>query len=296
MRIWMMTVLLALAPAAEAEAEGGKLGWLRAHEIVDLWQDFSVNDDIIAEDYAGFVRAVDLDGDGTDEIVYLNSSYCIGSSSDCPNSIDVLRKRVPGKTPSIGRRVDEWEARARKTGYVPDAGEQIPGEVMELQTKGNRIDVTFVVRETSPICLRHQRAPDGSDRCPPPGRYTWAYAWAPGKLTRLSDSRYEKNVAKSHFPAQLQGKWVIAGSSCEKADDPSHYLTFGNERMTGMGEDIWPNLVTLLARTPWTWQILTTSASDPDKEVAAVFMLGQRGDRLVVAEESRVRTFDRCSF
>jgi len=294
MRIWMMAVLLALPPVAEAGE--GRLGWLQANEIVGLWQDFSVNDDIIAEDYAGFVRAVDLDTDGTDEIVYLNSSYCTGSSTDCPNSIDVLRKLVPGKTPTIGRRVDEWEARARKTGYVPDAGEQIPGEVMELQAKGNRIDVTFVVRETSPICLRHQRAPDGSDRCPPPGRYTWAYAWTPGKLTRLPDSRYQKHAAKAHFPARLQGKWVIAGNACEKTDDTKQDVTFDNERMTGMGEDIWPNLVILLARTPWTWRIVTASASDPDKEVAAVFMLGQREDRLIVAEESRVRTFDRCDF
>ena len=294
MRIWVMTVLLVLAPAAEAEE--GKLGWLRAHEIVDLWQDFSVNDDIIAEDYAGFVRAVDLDADGIDEIVYLNSSYCTGSSSDCPNSIDVLRKLVPGKTPSIGRRIDEWEARARKTGYVPDAGEQIPGEVMQLQIKGNRIDVTFIVRETSPICLRHQPTPDGKDHCPPAGRYTWAYTWAPGKLTRLPDSRYEKNVAKTHFPARLQGKWVVAGTTCEQTDDPKQYVTFGYARMTGKGEDIWPNLVTLVARAPWTWRILTASASAPDKEVPTVFILSERENRLIVAEETRVRTYDRCGF
>ncbi len=294
MRIWTMALLLALVPAAWAK--DGKLGWLQAHEIVDLWQEFSLNDDIIAEDYAGFVRAVDLDADGIDEIVYLYSSYCIGSTSDCPNGIDVLRKLVPGKSPPIGRRIDEWEARARKRGYAPDAGEQIPGEVMQLQTKGNRIDVTFVVRETSPICLRQQRAPDGKDRCPPPGRYTWAYAWAPGKLTRLPDSRYEKHVAKTHFPTRLQGKWVVAGNACEKTHDPKQYVTFGYERMTGMGEDIWPNLVTLVARTPWTWRILTASASDPDKEVAAVFILGPREGRLIVAEESRVRTFDRCGF
>lgn len=294
MRIWMMTLLLAVAPAAEAKE--GKLGWLQANEIVGLWQDFSANDDIIAEDYAGFVRAVDLDADGTDEIVYLNSSYCTGSTADCPNSIDVLRKLVPGRSPSIGQHVDEWEARARRTGYVPDAGEQIPGEVMELQTKGNRIEVTFIVRESSPICLRHERGPDGSDRCPPAGRYTWTYAWAPGKLTRLPDSHYQKHVAKADFPARLQGKWVVAGNACEKTDDPKHFIRFDSERMTGMGEDVWPNLVLLLARTPWTWRIVTASARHPDKEVSAVFILGQGENRLIVAEESRVRSFDRCDF
>lgn len=292
MRIWTLVALLALVPAAAAQ--DGKLGWARSHEIVALWQDVSPNDDIIAEDYAGFVRAVDLDADGIDEIVYYSSSYCTGSTSDCPNGINVLRRRASGKIPRAERRADEWEARAHKTGYIPDAGQQIPGEVMDLQVNGNRIEVTFIVGETSPICLRHQRGADGKDPCPPPGRYTWAYRWTPGTLTRLPDSRYERQVAKAHFPEQFQGKWVLRGDTCEKTGDPNQYLTFTYDRMAGKGEDIRPNAIVLVARSPWTWRILMASAGAPDKEIPAVFILGERQAGLVIADTERVRTFDRC--
>ncbi|SOU01411.1 hypothetical protein [Xanthomonas arboricola] len=67
-----------LATATVATAKNQRLSPSRAGEIVGLWQDVSVNDDIVKEDYAGFVQVVDLDKDGVDEIVHLSSSYCSG--------------------------------------------------------------------------------------------------------------------------------------------------------------------------------------------------------------------------
>ena len=294
MRIYVMAALLAIATVATAKDQ--KLTSSRAEEIVRLWQDFSVNDDIVVEDYAGFVRAIDLDKDGIDEIVYLGSSYCTDSTSDCPNAINVLSKLIPQKTPSLSVPMDPWETRARRTGYTPDASEQIPGEVMDLAVQGNRIEVVFVVQEKSHICKREQSNPDGSNRCPAPGRYTRAYTWKRGALTRVAGvDSYQRNVPKTNFPSNLQGTWVTAGIACDRdAADPKHAIRFDWDHMTGKGEDIWPNTVTLLARTPWTWRIITASANKPNKEVPAVFILSQMEDRLIIAEETRVRTFDRC--
>ncbi|MCC8631952.1 hypothetical protein [Xanthomonas vesicatoria] len=97
---------------------------------------------------------VDLDQDGVDEIVYLGSSYCSGSTADCPNGITVLSKLIPRKTQTLGAPMDDWETRARKTGYTPDANEQIPGEVISLSLQGKRVEVVFVVQKQSPICKR----------------------------------------------------------------------------------------------------------------------------------------------
>ncbi len=295
MRSYVMAALLATATIATAKDQ--RLSPGRAGEIVGLWQDVSVNDDIVKEDYAGFVQVVDLDKDGVDEIVYLSSSYCSGSTSDCPNSIDVLRKHPPRKAPNVSAPIDQWETRARKTGYTPDASEQIPGEVMTLAVQGNRIEVVFVVQENSPICKREQPNPDGSQRCPVPGRYSWTYTWKPGALTRLTGAgSYEPHVPKAHFPEQLRGAWVTAGIACRDAEtaDLKHLIQFGWDHMTGKGEDLWSNAVTLLARTPWTWRIITASANAPKKDVPAVFILSQMEDRLIIAEQTRVRTFDRC--
>ncbi|NIK44499.1 hypothetical protein [Xanthomonas arboricola] len=44
-----------LATATIATAKDQRLSPSRAGEIVGLWQDVSVNDDIVKEDYAGFV-------------------------------------------------------------------------------------------------------------------------------------------------------------------------------------------------------------------------------------------------
>ncbi|PPT63434.1 hypothetical protein [Xanthomonas arboricola] len=76
MRSYVTAALLAIATVATAKDQ--RLSPSRSGEIVGLWQDVSVNDDIVKEDYAGFVQVVDLDKDGVDEIVYLSSSYCWG--------------------------------------------------------------------------------------------------------------------------------------------------------------------------------------------------------------------------
>ncbi|MCC4621386.1 hypothetical protein LL965_15300 [Xanthomonas cassavae CFBP 4642] len=283
--------------AAVAQAREPKLESRRAHEIATLWQDFSVNDDIVKEDSVGFLQVADLDQDGADEIVYLGSSYCSGSTADCPNGITVLSKLIPRKAPTLGASADQWEIRARKTGYTPDATEQIPGEVMDLAISGNRIDVTFVVQRPSSICKRELRNADGSERCPAPGRYTWAYTWKRGSLTRVAQGeRYERNPSTANFPEPVLGTWVTAGVACgdPEAADPKHTLTVERNRMTGKGEQLWPAAVTLLAQTPWAWRIITTSAKPPHKEVPAIFMLSEMESRLIIAEQTRVRTLDRC--
>ncbi|WP_372392367.1 hypothetical protein ACCQ05_20905 [Xanthomonas sp. NCPPB 3582] len=288
--------IAAMVVAAVAQAREPRLKLERAHEIAMLWQDFSVNDDIVKEDYVGSLRVADLDQDGTHEIVYLSASYCSASTADCPNGITVLSKLIPRKT-SARPITDQWEIRARKTGYTPDATEHIPGEVMDLAISGNRIDVAFVVQKQSSICKRELRNADGSERCPAPGRYTWAYTWKRGSLTRVTQGeRYERNASTGNFPVPVLGTWVTAGVACGDPDmaDPKHTLTVEWNSMVGKGEELWPAAVTLLARTPWTWRIITTSATPPHKEVPAVFMLSERESRLIIADQTRVRTFDRC--
>ncbi|APP76046.1 hypothetical protein BJD12_13310 [Xanthomonas vesicatoria ATCC 35937] len=240
---------------------------------------------------------VDLDQDGVDEIVYLGSSYCSGSTADCPNGITVPSKLIPRKTQTLGAPMDDWETRARKTGYTPDANEQIPGEVISLSLQGKRVEVVFVVQKQSPICKREQRNADGSEHCPAPGRYTWAYSWKRGTLTRVAQGeRYERNTSMANFPAPLLGTWVTAGSACGDPDaaDPEYAIHIEANTMTGKGEALWPAAVSLLARTPWTWRVITTSAKAPHTEVPAVFTLSEMESRLIIAEQARVRTFDRC--
>ncbi len=295
MRICFAMALLTVAVVTHAREP--KLESRRAQEIATLWQDFSVNDDIVKEDYVGFLHVADLDQDGVDEIVYLSSSYCTGSTADCPNGITILSKLVPRRTQTLGVPMDEWETRARKTGYTPDANEQIPGEVMSLSVNDHRIEVVFVAQKQSPICKREQRNPDGSERCPAPGRHTWAYTWKRGTLTRVAQGeRYEKNASTANFPVPVLGTWVTAGIACGDPDaaDPRHAIHIEWNTMTGKGEELWPTAVTLLARTPWVWRVITTSAKAPHKEVPAVFMLTEMESRLIIAEQARVRTFDRC--
>ncbi|WDK58374.1 hypothetical protein JH271_20330 [Xanthomonas campestris pv. campestris] len=293
----MSIAMAVLLIAAVAQARKPTLNTERAREIATLWQDFSVNDDIVKEDYVGFLQVADLDQDGVEEIVYLNSSYCSGSTADCPNGITVLSKLIPRKTHMMSASADEWEIRARKTGYTPDANEQIPGEVMSLAVAGNRIEVVFVVQKESPICKREPRNADGSQRCPAPGRYTWVYAWKRGNLTRVAQGeRYERNPSTANFPEPLMGTWVTAGMACGDPDaaDPKHTVRLEWNRMTGKGEQVWPTAVTLLSQTPWAWRVITASAKRPHNEVPAVFLLTETESRLIIAEQSRVRTFDRC--
>jgi hypothetical protein len=294
MRTWIVAALMAWPMLAAGEP---RLDVYRAEEIAGLWEALGPYDDIKQEGYVGFVRVVDLDGDGAEEIVYLGSNYCVGAGFDCPNSVNVLTRLVPGKG-WITRDQDEYEVRARRTGYVPNAGVQIPGEVMQLSVKKNRIDVVFIVRAESPICLQQQRDRAGNKHCPEPGRYRWAYAWTPGKLERLPDGQYEAVAPRTHFPVQLQHRWVVAGTSCEQAlvDDGKGYIEFNWNRMTGKGEDVWPNIVTLVAQVPWTWRIVTERKGSRGKETPSLFILSEKQSRLIIVEEDRVRTFDRCRF
>lgn len=78
MRIWLAMTLLIAAVAAHATEP--QLESQRAQESATLWPDFSTNDDIVKEDYVGFLQVVDMDQDGVDEIVHLSLSYCAAYS------------------------------------------------------------------------------------------------------------------------------------------------------------------------------------------------------------------------
>lgn len=273
-----------------------KLGWSESHEIIRRWLDIGPYDDIIHEGYAGFVTPVDLDSDGRDEIVYYASHHCVHASFDCPNGINVLSsvtsKRATAREPVI----DEYEARARRTGYEINASAQIPGDVRSLEVKGTRIDVDFTVQDSSPICRREHRSPDEPDRCPAPGRYRWSFHWTPGKLTRLAEQAYTPDDVRSAMPMQLHDLWVTAGSSCEQVldDDRSRSLKIDHERLEGLGEDGLVRTVDLIARTPWTWRIVTRRPGLSTVERDALYSLSNLESRLIMIEETRVRTFDRC--
>jgi hypothetical protein len=274
--------------AASAAAMDG----LQPQRIAEQWQQFEATDDIVSERYAGFAQAHDLDGDGHDEIVYLATAYCTGSTADCPNTLEVLRRLVPGKG-RIVRGDDPYETRARRTGYMPDVGEQIPGEVLSLTVNDARIEVEFVVRADSPICLRRTRG--HAAPCPDPGRYRRAYAWAPGRLTRLPGDSHDAVAPRAHFPARLQDDWVVAGTACPQAPagDPSRTLRFGWDRMHGLGENGWADGIEVLAQSPWTWRILVGRRRHA-APTPAVFVLSEDERRLIVAEPGRVRSYDRC--
>ena len=155
-------------------------------------------DDIESDHHAHILRITDLDDDGVPEIVYLLTAFNTGSTFDATNDLVVMTrlkksdKRGLSPYPGSSKITDADYAEIRKSGYANDVGIHIPGEVQRLDIRGDKsgdkIEVSFVVKEDSPICKRFVETSAGrkaTKHCPPPGWHTWVYAWTPGKLKRI---------------------------------------------------------------------------------------------------------------
>jgi hypothetical protein len=140
---------------------------------------------------ARHVQAIDLDGDGAQEIVYLLTSTNTGfGPGDATNALIVMTWLKPddlrGVAPypeSHGYDVETYD-KIRASGYADDVGVHIPGEVERIRIDGTTIIVTFLSKTGSPICLPRDEKSRGYP-CPPPGKHTWRYRWTPEHIVRV---------------------------------------------------------------------------------------------------------------
>lgn len=155
-------------------------------------------DDIEFDHHAHKLTTSDLDRDRIPEIVYLLTATNTGSSFDATNDLVVMTRLKKGDKrglspyPGSSKVTDADYAEIRKSGYADDARVHIPGEVHRLgiwgDKWGDKIEVSFVVEEDSPICKRFVETSSGrkaTKHCPPPGWHNWVYAWTLGKLKRV---------------------------------------------------------------------------------------------------------------
>lgn len=148
-------------------------------------------DDIQFDHVARHVQIADLDRNGVDEVVYLQTATCIGAGFDCTNDVIVMRPMRDSDSFWRPSELDndyavDLKRRGRQIGYAEDASLHVPGEVRSLVIVGDRIQVTFEVLRDSPICKRSiQRA--ASDPCPEPGRYRWTLSWRPSKVSKTHE-------------------------------------------------------------------------------------------------------------
>ncbi|WP_242108803.1 hypothetical protein [Luteimonas aquatica] len=141
------------------------------------------------------VTIADLDKASGPQIVYLQTAFNTGSTSDATNSLIVMTrlrkgdKRGVDPVPKNAKATEAYYRDVRRSGYADDAGTHIPGEVSTLQVSGDRIEVGFLSKKDSPTCKRSKETDAGrkaTTHCPPPGWHTWVYAWTPGKLKRVA--------------------------------------------------------------------------------------------------------------
>jgi hypothetical protein len=140
---------------------------------------------------ARHVQAVDLDGDGAQEIVYLLTSTNTGfGPGDATNALIVMTWLKPddlrGVAPYPGSPSHDVEIneKIRASGYADDAGVHVPGEVERIRIDGTTIIVTFLSKTGSPICQPRDEKSRGYP-CPSPGRHTWRYRWTPEHIVRV---------------------------------------------------------------------------------------------------------------
>lgn len=148
-------------------------------------------DDIQFDYVARHVQIADLDRNGVDEVVYLQTATCIGAGFDCENDVIVMTPMQ--KDDSFWRPssldndyMADLKRRGRQIGYAWNASLHVPGEVRALAIVGDRIQVTFDVLRDSPICNRslERRA---RNPCPEPGRYRWTLSWRSGKVSKTHE-------------------------------------------------------------------------------------------------------------
>ncbi|MEG3791642.1 hypothetical protein V1318_16070 [Lysobacter sp. CCNWLW3] len=187
-RVVMAVAALVLMFGGAADAIDSR-GAVRA---ANAWTRFSPGDDIQFDHRAKHVHIADLDRDGVEEVVYLQTATCIGAGFDCNNEVTVMTPlreddpRVRNNRPFFS---DATIARIRRTvpgAYVGDASLQVPGDVRTLAIVGDRIQVTFDVARDSPICNR-SHGPRVNNPCPEPGRYRWTLSWRPGALSKTRE-------------------------------------------------------------------------------------------------------------
>lgn len=136
------------------------------------------------------VKVVDLDADGTSEVIYLHTSTYTGGSFEQHNGLAVMTALTPDDRrgqpayPGSSAIDDQDYADIRASGYADDAGAQIPGVLKRLTVKGAAIQVTFESLGDSSFCFAKDREKIGGEPCPPPGTHTWTYRWEPSRLIR----------------------------------------------------------------------------------------------------------------
>jgi hypothetical protein len=151
---------------------------------------YNPGDDIMNDFVVHDVRVVDLDSDGTGEILYRVTATCNAANFDCTNQIVVLSAIDEASDKANQPNLFDPEIEAvRKSGYDLADAAQIPGEVDSMTIAGNQVSVRFDVKQDSPICERSHWGNEGlkpTTHCPEPGRHEWVYAWTLGKLKRVS--------------------------------------------------------------------------------------------------------------
>jgi hypothetical protein len=185
----LAALALALSGAAAAVDSA------QAVRAANVWRAYEPGDDVRHDFRAGHVLIADFDRDGVDEIVYLGTATCNGSTSDCQNDIYVMTPLTrhdprihPG--PLDNDFMTDFWRRARASGYGNDASLHIPGDVERVAIVGRRICVVFTASLDSPICLRKQReAHPRMEQCPPPGRYAWVLSWRKGQVLRERETK-----------------------------------------------------------------------------------------------------------
>ena len=143
--------------------------------------------------HAHILALAEFDKKQGPQIVYLLTAFNTGSTFDATNELMVMTrleegdKRGISSYPGTSEVTDQDYAEIRRSGYADDVGVHIPGEVSDLQIRGDNIVVRFHSKEDSPICKRFSETSEGSKatHCPLPGWHTWIYAWTPGKLERV---------------------------------------------------------------------------------------------------------------
>ncbi|MGO1001971.1 hypothetical protein [Lysobacter sp. CA196] len=178
----MAVVLLTASPAGQA------LEKARLDAAVGVHLALFSTDDIVEERFASRASAIDLDGDGVEEILFLATARCVGANFDCPNELVVLAA-TSDKPAQAGKRVEPDVLAAARTGYRLVGSEQIPGEVHGIRVLNGTIAVAFQVEQDSPICKRSfstEKGRQATAHCPAPGGYEWTYRWSAGKLVKAS--------------------------------------------------------------------------------------------------------------
>ncbi|ALN81230.1 hypothetical protein LA76x_3102 [Lysobacter antibioticus] len=178
----MAVVLLLVSPASQALDKARMDAAVKAHLAL-----FST-DDIVEERFAQRASAVDLDGDGVEEILFMATARCVGANFDCPNELVVLAATA-GAPGQAGKRLEPDVLAAAQTGYGLAGSEQIPGEVQAVRVLKGTIEIAFLAQQDSPVCKRSFSTDQGrqaTTHCPAPGRHTWTYRWSRGKLTKVS--------------------------------------------------------------------------------------------------------------